>query len=212
MKIKWFGHSCFLLASSLGVKILTDPVDEETGYKLSGIEADIVTTSHEHHDHCDVGIVKGRFEQIRKSGIYNKHGIDIRGIDTFHDENRGAQRGGNVVFTYGIDGIRVCHCGDLGHILTEGQVEEIGKVDVLLLPVGGIYTVDYKGAHKIKELLKPAITIPMHYKTEALTFRLDGVDKFLSGTDNKVLKDCEIEINSENMARYPEVLVLNYSK
>ncbi len=212
MKIKYFGHACFLLTSSSGVKILTDPVDQETGYILPEIEADIVTTSHGHHDHCYMDTVKGKFEQIMKSGSYKKHGIDIIAVDTFHDEKKGAQRGSNLVFVYDIDGIRVCHCGDLGHVLTESQLGEIGKVDVLLLPVGGVYTVNYKGAHKIKNLLKPGITIPMHYKTESLTFKLDSVDKFISGTDYRILQNCEIELNREDMVKYPEILVLNYSK
>ncbi len=210
MKIRWFGHACFLFTSSKNTRVLTDPFDKKVGYALPEVEADVVTTSHDHYDHNNIGIIGGKFEHIGTPGIYKKDDIEIKGISTFHDENEGAQRGENIVFKYDIDGVRLCHCGDIGHILTERQVKEIGEVDVLLLPVGGVYTVDSEGALKLMEQLRPEVTIPMHFKTEALSFRLEGVEKFLARAGGEKLEKSEIEIRRENLAGFPKVLVLDY--
>lgn len=211
MKIKWLGHSCFLLTSNRGIKILTDPFDEKVGYSAPSVEADIVTVSHGHYDHSNTNAVKGSFEIINKSGSYLSKGVEIKGVQTFHDEQKGQKRGGNIVFRLGIDGVRLCHCGDLGHVLTEEQAKEIGKIDVLLVPVGGTYTIDADGAIKVMKLLKPAITIPMHFKTEALTFSLDGANKFLADAGGgEMIGKQEIEINSANIDELSSIIVLNY--
>jgi len=211
MKIKWLGHSCFLLTSNSGVRTLTDPFDEKVGYALPAVEADIVTTSHGHYDHSSVDVVKGDFERLDKPGTYEKDGIKITGVATFHDEENGAKRGNNIIFKFNIDGVNICHCGDLGHTLSSGQVLEIGDVDVLLVPVGGTYTVDAAGALQVVKQLKPAVTIPMHYKTEALAFPLDTADKFLktAGGGTKAGKQ-EIELDKENLSMYLGVTVLDY--
>jgi L-ascorbate metabolism protein UlaG (beta-lactamase superfamily) len=209
MKIKYFGHACFMLTSGKGTKVLIDPVDEESGYKLPQVAAHIVTTSHDHHDHSNVSIVEGKFEHIKSAGTFEKKDIVIKGTQTFHDEREGAERGNNIVFTYSIDNINVCHLGDLGHIPTDRQILEIGEVDILLTPVGGIYTVDYKGALRIMEIIKPKITIPMHYKTETLSFQLDGVEKFLSGVKWGKTGN-EIEMTKSDISKYPGVLAMDY--
>jgi len=211
MKIKWLGHSCFLLTSNSGVRVLTDPFDEQVGYELPAVETDVVTVSHDHFDHNHVSVVKGNFACIDKPGKFSERGIDITGVSTFHDENGGAKRGTNIVFKFDIDGIRVCHCGDLGHLLTPEQIKEIGEVDVLLLPVGGVFTVDAAGAYEVAKQLKPAVTIPMHFKTEMLKFQVDGVDNFLSvaGGGEKAGKQ-EIELDKDSLKGPSKIVVLNY--
>jgi len=211
VKIKWLGHSCFLITSSEGVKILTDPFDDQVGYEVPSEEADIVTTSHNHFDHNNIDAVRGEFIHIKEPGFYSEHGIDIKGVATFHDEVSGKKRGNNVIFKFNVDGIEVCHCGDLGHIPTSAQAEEIGRVDVLLLPVGGTFTVDAKGAFEVAKLLKPAVIIPMHFKTADTDFTIDGVDKFVAvaGSGERAGRQ-EIEINKENIKSMPPVLILEY--
>lgn len=211
MKIKWLGHSCFLLTSKAGTRILTDPFDERAGYALPAVEADIVTTSHNHYDHGNVGVVKGDFEHLDKPGRFSKDGVEVSGISTFHDESGGTKRGSNIVFKFDIDGIRICHCGDLGHVLLPEQVQEIGEVDVLLVPVGGTYTVDAKGACEVRKQLEPAVTIPMHFKTELLSFPIDGVNRFLAAAGGGEMSGKqEIEVSKENLHEFPGILVLNY--
>jgi L-ascorbate metabolism protein UlaG (beta-lactamase superfamily) len=211
MKIRWYGHSCFLITSDKGIKIVTDPFDDTVGYKLPEIETNIVSTSHDHYDHNNTGIFKGTPVLIKGSGRINIKGIEITGVETFHDEDEGKKRGLNTIFKFQVDGLNVCHVGDLGHIITAAQVKELGKVDVLMTPVGGTYTIDHEGAAKVMDALKPAITIPMHYMTEALTFPLSGVEGILSLVgDYKKVDGCEIEINKDCLKDYPKVIVLNY--
>ncbi len=211
MKIKWYGHSCFLISSDKEIKIVTDPFDETVGYKLPDTETNIVSTSHDHYDHNNFKIFKGTPVLVKGSGKINIKGIEVTGVDTFHDENNGKKRGLNTVFKFRVDGLNVCHLGDLGHVLTPGQVKELGDVDVLLTPVGGKYTIDHVGALKVMDILKPAVTIPMHYKTKDVRIKLDGVDKFLKlAGEHKKVDGSEFEINEGNIGDYPRVVVLDY--
>lgn len=131
MKLKWFGHACFLLTSGSGVRVLTDPFNEKVGYALAEVEADIVTVSHSHGDHNYTAAVRGEFLLIDQPGNFLHKGIEITGISSFHDSEEGSLRGKNVIFRFGIDGLSVIHLGDLGHVLRSNQVEEIGRVDIL---------------------------------------------------------------------------------
>jgi L-ascorbate metabolism protein UlaG (beta-lactamase superfamily) len=211
VKIKWLGHSCFLITSQSGVRILTDPFDESVGYPLPEVEADIVTVSHGHFDHNYTQAVKGNFSLVDKVGEHSINGVNIKGVFTYHDKNQGKDRGSNIVFNITVDGINICHCGDLGHILTQQHADEIGRVDVLMLPVGGVFTVDTEEAYEVVKVLKPAVTIPMHFKTDALTFSVDGVNKFLAlaGGGEMAAKQ-EIEVTAENLKTLSNVIVLNY--
>jgi L-ascorbate metabolism protein UlaG (beta-lactamase superfamily) len=211
MKIKWFGHSCFLLTSSSGVRLVTDPFNEAVGYKVPEVEADIVTTSHDHFDHNYVQAIKGNFRHINKPGRYSERGIEIVGIPTFHDEAKGTKRGQNIIFKFTVDGINVCHCGDLGHVLTAGQAGELGPVDVLLVPVGGFYTIDHDEAAAVIRTLQPAVTIPMHFKTSVVDFPIAGVDKFLARMGGgKELGKQELELTTDNIAAFAGVLVFTF--
>ena len=178
MKIKWLGHSCFKIKSGSGVRIVTDPFDDNVGYKLPAVETDIVTISHGHYDHNFVDCVKGDFEVVNKVGNFYVKDISITGVHTYHDGEQGEKRGSNIVYTFEIDGIRLCHLGDLGHVLAPSQIGMIGEVDILLIPVGGVYTINSEEALAVVSQLNPSIVIPMHYKTPALKFNLDPLEGF----------------------------------
>lgn len=210
MKIKWLGHACFLITSDNGTRVLTDPFNEEVGYELPAVAADIVTTSHDHYDHNYIAAVKGDFVHINQPGSYNEKGIIITGVSSFHDEQGGAKRGKNIIFIFSVDGIRVCNCGDLGHVLTNDQIKKIGTVDVLMVPTGGTYTLDYLGALEVVNQLNPVITIPMHFKTPDLKFPLDGIDKFLNAAGGQYYNSPEIELNGECLQSMAGIRVLNY--
>ncbi|HBN29321.1 MAG TPA: MBL fold metallo-hydrolase [Clostridiaceae bacterium] len=212
MKIKWLGHSCFKIVSANGIRVLTDPFDDNVGYRLPSVEADIVTISHNHFDHNFVDCVKGNFEVINKIGNFNVKDIPISGIKTYHDEEMGAKKGENIVYVFNIDNMRICHLGDLGHILTKEQVNMIGKIDILLIPVGGVYTIDAEKAAETVRTLKPSVVIPMHYKTKALKFELESADKFLNKMgDFEKLDSKVIEIKKENLEPdKTKVYVLKY--
>ena len=211
MRIKWLGHACFLLTSENGTRVVTDPFDKTVGYAAPAVEADIVTTSHNHFDHNHVSVVRGDFIIIDGAGSFSEKGINITGVSAFHDENKGAKRGANIIYRYDIDGVKVCHCGDLGHVLSPEQVSEIGEADVLLIPVGGTYTLDAAGASEVVRQLRAAVTIPMHYKTPAINFPIDGVDKFLAAAGGGYRAGArEIEVTGENLSSLPKVIVLEY--
>ena len=186
MEIKWIGQSSFLITDSRGIKIITDPFDESIGYKVFNEHADIVTISHNHFDHNCTKYIKGNFKVINKTGNFIESGIKILGIPSFHDKCRGAKRGNNIIFTFEIDGFRICHLGDLGHYLSSDDMEKIGNIDVLFIPVGGNYTIDGKEASEIAKKINSHIVIPMHYKTPVLNLPLAGAEAFLSH-----MKNCE---------------------
>jgi L-ascorbate metabolism protein UlaG (beta-lactamase superfamily) len=176
--INWLGHSCFRIKGSHAV-IITDPFPPELGYTLGKQTADIVTLSHQHPSHSYVKGIGGEPRIIRGPGEYEISGILIIGIATFHDTQRGQVRGKNTVYVMEIDGVSVCHLGDLGHVLSSEQVEEIGNVDVLLLPVGGGSTINAAVSAEVIRQLEPKAVIPMHYKTPAVKRELDSVNVFL---------------------------------
>ncbi len=178
MDITWLGHSCFRIKSNQAV-IITDPVPAETGYALGKQTANIVTVSHPHPSHSWVEGVQGEPKVIKGPGEYEICGVLVIGVPTFHDAVKGNARGKNTMYLMDIDGVAVCHTGDLGHVPGDDQVEEMGNVDVLMLPVGGASTINATLATEVVRKLEPRIVIPMHYKTEKTTRDLDGVDLFL---------------------------------
>lgn len=182
MIITWQGHSCFKLQDKIGpegVIVVTDPFDKEVGLKVPNFEADIVTVSHQHHDHNNVSALRGAPFIIDCAGEYDFKGVLIEGIDSYHDEKEGAERGGNIIYRIEIDDISVTHLGDLGHILNDAQLEKLAGTDILLIPVGGKYTLDAKKAVEVISQIEPRIVIPMHYKTPDVKFDLDGIEKFI---------------------------------
>ena len=215
MIIKWFGQSCFMITSENGTKVLIDPFHKMLGYKLPKIEANIVSTSHNHSDHNNIKAIKGSFEHINEPGAFSKDGIEIKGVETFHDKVSGFKRGKNTVYNFKIDGINICHCGDLGHILNSKQIEAIGSVDILLLPIGGSATINAFDATQVMKQLNPTIVIPMHYRTKALGlpgYLLFGtVDKFISVSGLKAKEYEKLELNKTNIKDYSGIVVLKYN-
>jgi L-ascorbate metabolism protein UlaG (beta-lactamase superfamily) len=176
--ITWLGHSCFRIKGS-HVIIINDPFPPELGYTLGKQTANIITVSHQHPSHSYVKGIGGEPRIIKGPGEYEISGVLIIGIATFHDTQRGQVRGKNTVYVMEIDGVSVCHLGDLGHVLSSEQVEEIGNVDVLLLPVGGGSTINAAVSAEVIRQLEPKAVIPMHYKTPAIKRELDSVNVFL---------------------------------
>jgi L-ascorbate metabolism protein UlaG (beta-lactamase superfamily) len=213
MKIKYLAHSAFLITSEAGVRIVTDPYTPGGGIKHGAIQetADIVTVSHEHGDHNNAGAVRGNPQVVRASAEVK--GIKIRAIPTAHDDRGGSQRGRNTIFCFEVDGVNICHAGDLGHTLSEEQVKAIGKVDVLMIPVGGFFTIDAKTATNISEQLKPKVILPMHYKTEKTSeFPIASVDEFTRGKNNVTrVNGSEIELKAGTLPAATQIMVLKQS-
>jgi L-ascorbate metabolism protein UlaG (beta-lactamase superfamily) len=210
MKIKWLGHACFLITSDTGLKIITDPY--ETGGDLSYGQikesADIVTVSHDHTDHNNVAAVQGNPMVVR--GAASIKGIEFKGIPTYHDETGGRQRGRNTILCFEVDGMRLCHLGDLGHQLSDSQVAELGTVDILLIPVGGFYTIDAKVATQLCDRLKPKVIIPMHYKTAKCAYPITGVEEFLKGKKGvSRLNTSQVEFKPGELPPTTQIVVLN---
>jgi L-ascorbate metabolism protein UlaG (beta-lactamase superfamily) len=184
MKIVWHGQSLFEITVSARqgeeTKIVIDPFDESYGLKLPKLQADILLVSHDHKDHANVGGVSGEYFLIENPGEYEKKGVYIKGIPAFHDSSSGKERGKITMFKALAEDIKICHLSDLGQKeLTEQQLDEIGEVDILFIPVGGNYTISAKEASTIINQIEPKIVIPMHYQLPKLKLKLDELDKFL---------------------------------
>lgn len=218
MKIEWLGHATFIITSNNGIKILTDP------YKSEGLQGsikygpikenvDIVTVSHAHSDHCHIPIGLKDATIVRNNIDDTINGIKIKTIDSFHDTASGKERGCNSIFVFNVDGIKIAHFGDLGHILDDAHIRELGQIDVALIPVGGVFTIDAKVASEIIEKIKPKIVIPMHFKTPKLGFDIDKVDTFLiNKKDVEQPGVSEIEINPSMLSSTAtKIIVLKYS-
>lgn len=184
MKITWLGHSSFLLQDSHGRKALMDPFDESVGYETFKGEADVVTISHHHFDHDYTEAVQGRPEIVDKTGFFQACDINITGIPSWHDKEKGAKRGEITICVVEMDGFRICHLGDVGYVLSDEEIKTLGKVDVLMIPVGGNFTIDGKEAAVLAKKINASMVIPMHYGTPALSFPLDGVEAFASNMKN----------------------------
>lgn len=186
MEIIWFGQACFLIRSKDGY-IVTDPYNEECGLRLpKNLKANIVTVSHNHFDHNNIKAVSGMEDDqppfvINGPGEYEVNKIAIIGLPTFHDNQKGNLRGKNTVYTFKLEDLEICHLGDLGHSLSDEEIEKLNQVDILLVPVGGTYTIDAKKALEVINQIDPKVVIPMHYQIEGLStsISLEGVDKFL---------------------------------
>jgi L-ascorbate metabolism protein UlaG (beta-lactamase superfamily) len=210
MEISWLGHSCFRLKGSQAT-VITDPYSSGLGYKLGKPTASIVTVSHQHPGHAYVEGVGGEPRLVNGPGEYEISGVLIVGIATFHDGEKGAKRGKNTAYHMEIDEISVCHLGDLGHVLSPEQVEEIDDVDVLLLPVGGVSTINAPVAAEIVRQLEPKVVIPMHYKTPALKRELESVDRFLKEIGAKeVAPQPKLTISRSHLPETMQVFLLDY--
>ena len=208
--ITWLGHSCFRIKGSQAT-VITDPFPPDLGYSLGKPSARIVTVSHQHPAHSYVTGVSGVQRVVAGPGEYEIGGVLIIGIATFHDNERGSKRGKNTVYLIEVDGISVCHLGDLGHVLTADQVEEIDVVDVLLLPVGGYSTLNAAMAAEVVRQLEPKAVVPMHYKTPVLSRELDPVEKFLREMGAEGIKSQpKLSVTRSNLPISTQVFLLGY--
>jgi len=210
MEITWLGHSCFKLKGKQAT-VITDPFSPAIGYTLGKVMADIVTVSHPHPGHSYVQGVADEPRVLKSPGEYESGGVLTVGVHTFHDNEKGAQRGKNTVFVIDVDDVMICHLGDLGHVLTAEQVAEIKGVDVLLIPVGNVSTIDAVQAAQIVRQLEPKIVIPMHYKTEAEKKDLETADRFLKEMGVKeVIAQPKLLVNKSSMPLTMQVVMLSY--
>jgi L-ascorbate metabolism protein UlaG (beta-lactamase superfamily) len=214
MDIIWYGQALFKLKGK-NASVIIDPFTPETvGLKLpKDLEADIVLKTHDHPDHNNVSAIAGSPRLFEGPGEYESKGVIITGVASFHDKTSGSERGKNVIYNIAIDGLNIVHLGDLGQeTLTEGQITEIDKADIVLIPVGGVYTIDGKEAAAIVAQLEPKIIIPMHYLIDGLTVPLEPADKFLKemGIESAVPQP-KLSITKDKLPEEPEVVVLSKS-
>lgn len=178
MEITWLGRSCFRLRGR-DAAIVMDPCDKSTGYNIGKLTADIVTVSHDHPAHANIAAVAGTPRVVQGPGEFEISGVLIMGVRTYHDGEKGAKLGKNTAFVLELDDVRICHLGDLGHVPTPEQVEDLSGVDVLLAPVGGNSTIGAAAAAETVSLLEPKLVIPMHYQTPADKADLEPLERFL---------------------------------
>lgn len=213
MKIEYLGHSCFYLADSSGLTVIIDPYDATVGYRMPMRQARYTLVTHPHWDHAHTQGVLGATHVIQGSGVHGDESLKVRGVLAFHDAEGGARLGVVNLLCFEMDGLRVCHLSDLGHVLEPSQVEEIGPVDVAMIPVGGgRYTVDGATARKVVGQLSPRVIIPMHYMT-ALTnrrdFPIEGVDPFLQGVRHvERVRSGEMDLRPETLPTHSTVYVM----
>ncbi len=214
MKIKWLGHACFLITSDNGLKVITDPYEAGfrgiISYQPVRESSDIVTISHQHGDHNYIGDLQGNPAIVQGTGKHLVNGIEFLDIPCYHDNVSGKERGANVIFCFTLDGVRICHCGDLGHPLEDRVISTLGNVDVLLIPTGGpTATLELDEAIALWEKLQPGVIIPMHFRNEKCSFPRYGVEDLMKRKPTAIhLSASEIAFRAE---QYPvgQILILD---
>lgn len=191
MNIQYYGHSCFKMTTKPfgrgqnDITVFFDPFDKKVGLRPPQGSADIVFVSHDHHDHNNVEALKGDPVVLDIPGEYSVKGVNVIGLETYHDEKKGEENGKNTIFVLDSEDIKVCHLGDLGEELTAKQLDKIGQIDILMIPIGGKYTLDYKKAVDLIKKVEPAIVIPMHYKMNGSTIQdIEDEKKFCGEIGN----------------------------
>ena len=216
MEIYWKGHALFYIETepvkNKKVSLVIDPYDASLGLPLPSLAADILLITHNHFDHNNVKLVKGEPFIIKGPGEYDVGNVYIEGIKGFHDDKQGAERGEITIYTIESEGIRICHLSDLGQKeLTEKQLERIGNIDILMIPVGGTYTISSKEAPSIISQIEPKIVIPMHYALPGLKIKLDKVDKFLKemgAKEPEIIK--KLKIRKKDLPAEMKIILLQY--
>lgn len=215
MDITWLGHSCFRIKGKEAV-VITDPCHPSLGYSLGKLQANIVTLSHFHPGHCYTETITSEFKLIKGPGEYELGGTFITGIATWHDVDQGKKLGKNTVYLLEMDEMTLCHLGDIGHLPASELIEDIGDIEVLFLPVGGVSTIGGSTAAEIVRRLTPKVVIPMHYKTTALARELEPVDKFLKELGIKErLSQPKLSISRSTLssaATSSQVVILDYTR
>lgn len=211
MELTWLGHSCVRIRGRDAVVIM-DPCPKDTGYNIGKPPADVVTVSHDHPAHNNVAAVSGSPRVIAGPGEYEVSGVLIAGVRTFHDGTGGAERGKNTAYLVEIDGVRICHLGDIGHVPTREQIEQLSGADILLVPVGGGSTIDSTAAARTVSLLEPHVAVPIHYQTPSYKGEeLAGVDRFLKEMGLKEIEpQSKIAANRGGLTGELRTIVLDY--
>lgn len=215
MEIKYLGHASFLIKTK-NAKIVTDPYDPSIGLKFPKIEAEIVTVSHQHSDHNRHDLVGGDKVVFDMPGEYERLGVKISGYQTYHDKNKGKERGLNTIFKISAEDINILHCGDLGEVPKDEFLDELGEVDVLLVPVGGVYTINTDEAIDLIKKIEPSIVIPMHYNHSKLNQEVFGnlasVEDFLGKIGaGESIPQPKLSIKKEELSEEMKVIVLEIS-
>jgi L-ascorbate metabolism protein UlaG (beta-lactamase superfamily) len=211
MLVKYLAHASFLITSQEGIKIITDPYTPGNGinYRPVDASADAVTCSHGHSDHSNTQAVKGNPVVLSVAGSQTVKGIPFRTVVAFHDEAGGKKRGSDLIFCFRVDGLDLCHLGDLGHRLSQQQITSIGNVDILFIPVGGFFTIDAVEAAAVAGSLKPRLVFPMHYKTPRADYPIAGVEDFIKDKRNvRRLSSSEMGVEKAGLPASAEIIVL----
>jgi len=214
MYITWLGQSCFKLQDKIGpdgVTLVTDPYGDEIGLKMPHFEADIVTVSHSHFDHNNTGAIRGKPFIVDTAGEYEMKGVFVEGVESWHDSSEGKERGKNIIYRIEMEDISLTHLGDLGHILDTKQLEKLEGTDILLIPVGGKYTINAAKAVEVISQIEPRIVIPMHYKLPGLKAEIDGVEKFIKELGLKPRQEEKLKISKKDLpVEDMELVVLSF--
>ncbi len=212
MEISWLGHSCIRLRAREATLIM-DPFDKASGYPLTRPTADIVTISHDHPAHSNIAAVAGTPRVVRGPGEFELSGVFITGVRTYHDAKKGEERGPNIAYVVEMEDLRLCHLGDLGHVPTAAQVEEMAGVDVLFVPVGGHVTLDASKASETVGLLEPSLVIPIHYQTEVGGRDLDPVDRFVKEIGAEVEEPLQkLAVTRTSLPSETQLVLLDFRK
>ncbi len=210
MKIRYLGHSCFEFTESTGTTIVTDPYGD-VGFCMPNTRAEAVTVSHSHFDHNNVKAVDGNPVIFDREGQYEIGGVEITAIKSYHDDENGKNRGENLIFKFRMDGVEVCHLGDLGEECSSSLIEALLPIHVLLIPVGGNYTINAQQAKEYVDRIMPSYVIPMHYKTKGLDIDVEKPDEFIDlfdGEDVEELETSEIELFRDDITEEQTKLIL----
>ena len=209
MDITWLGHSCFRIRGSQAI-VITDPFPPSLGYTLGKQTADIVTVSHTHPSHSYNEGISGEYRLVKGPGEYEISGVLMLGITTYHDAIKGQSKGKNTIYLMEVDGVAICHLGDIGHVLGDDHVEELGKVDILMVPVGGVSTINASMAAEIIRKLEPKAVLPMHYKTPKTNRDLEPVENFLKEMGlTQVETRPKYTVSKSNLPLSTQVILLN---
>jgi L-ascorbate metabolism protein UlaG (beta-lactamase superfamily) len=212
MEIIWYGHSCFRLKTR-GAIAVTDPCGKDIGYNIPRLHAHIVTVSHNHPDYNNCALVRGNPKTIDGPGEYEVKGVFITGIATYLKKSKGPERPKNTIYLFDFDGLTVCHLGNLDHVPSQAEVQALSGVDVLLIPVGALTTINANQAAEVVGLLEPKIVIPMHYKTKVVKRRLQPVTNFLKEMGLPETSPREsLEISKSDLPSESQVVVLSYKE
>lgn len=215
MKIEYLGHSSFKLTESTGTSVVCDPYDSSVGFEMANVSADAITVSHGHYDHNNIKAIAGDPIILDKECSYDLPGVEIDAIKSFHDRQRGKQRGENLIFKFRMDGIDVCHLGDLGEDCSSELIDLLLPVNVLLIPVGGTYTITAEMAKEYVDRIMPDIVIPMHYKSKDCKLDIDKVDEFTSLFDEECVEELdgnELSLMRSDFDGETKVIVLRRGK